>query len=213
MITDMIAICAFVFAVLPIIQAAIYAVKLKRELREEYGFDFVPVKKAGYDDIEEMLKRYKHADEVTIFSGGFDWIGKNKDMKDFLLKLANDNKLKLVSFREYEKVKKSFENKGHGDLFGEFHGILNDSFKFNSGLYGIKCSLIKTLGENRLLFRQSSEVHEFNAGFLGSSKYSRQLLGILFQFADNEKWGKPWPEPTPAPAVSQPEPQVNQNKV
>lgn len=204
-VADMIAICAFIFAVLPILQAIVYKRKLKRELREEYGFEFVPVKKAGFDDIKEMLKRYRQADEVTIFSGGFDWIHENEDMKNLLLELASGSKLKLVSFRKYEKVKELFNNKSEGLLFEELHEALGENFKFDSPLDGIKCSLIKTLGENRLLFRQSSEEHEFNAGFLASSKYSRQLLGILFKFANKNDWGEPVPTRPARPNAMQPE--------
>jgi len=191
-VTDMIAICAFIFAVLPIIQAAIYTAKLKRELREEFGFEFVPVKKAGVDDLEEMLKRYRGADELTIFSGGFDWIGLNEELKNLLLDFAEGGKLTLISFRSQDKVKAAFEKEKREDLFEKLNKSLGDRFKFGSGLDGVKCSVIKILGEHRFLFRQSSDAHEFNAGFLGSSKYSRQLLGILFKFVDTFVDTKDW---------------------
>ncbi len=203
-VTDMIAICAFIFAVLPIIQAVIYTVRLKRELREEFGFEFVPVKKAGVDDLEEMLKRYKGADELTIFSGGFDWIGLNEELKDLLLDFAKGGKLTLISFRNRDKVKAAFEKEKRGSLFGELDTSLRDRFKFSSGLDGVKCSVIKILGEHRFLFRQSSDAHEFNAGFLGSSKYSRQLLGILFKFVDTFVDTKDWSKPASVPTKSVP---------
>lgn len=205
LVTDMIAICAFIFAVLPIIQAAIYTVRLKRKLREEFGFEFVPVKKAGVDDLKEMLKRYKGADELIIFSGGFDWIGINEELKNLLLDFARGGKLKLISFRGHEKVQAAFQEKGYEALFGELVKSLgNNKFKFNSGLDGVKCSVIKILGEHRFLFRQSSDEHEFNAGFLGSSKYSRQLLGILFKFVDTFIDTKDWSETALIPTTIHP---------
>lgn len=209
MITDMIAICAFIFAVLPIIQAVIYKIRLKRELREEFGFEYVPVKKAGVDDLKEMLKRYKGADKLTIFSGGFDWIGKRKEMEDLILEFAEQGKLKLISFRDEKKVKAAFESKGYMSLFNKLHEHLKDHFIFDSGLDGIKCTIINIVGERTLLFRQSSEEHEFNAAFLGGSKYSRQLLGILFKFVDEFVKIKDWSE-TAAPTTTDPAGQSEQ---
>lgn len=203
-IADLIAICAFMFVALPIIQAAIYTVRLKRQLREEFGFEFVPVRKAGVDDLEEMLKRYKGADGLTIFSGGFDWIGINPELKNLLLDFAKGGKLTLISFRNREKVQAAFQKEKRKELFDELVESLGERFKFSSGLDGVKCSVIKILGEHRFLFRQSSEEHEFNAGFLGSSKYSRQLLGILFKFVDTFVDTKDWSEPALAPTTTHP---------
>lgn len=209
-VTDMIAICAFIFAVLPILQAVIYKIRLKRELREEFGFEFVPVITEGVDDLKEMLKRYKGADELTIFCGGFDWIGINKELKNLLLEFAKGGKLMLISFRSKEKVRVAFQKKEREDLFNELVESLGEKrFKFSSGLDGVKCSVIKILGEHRFLFRQSSDEHEFNAGFLGSSKYSRQLLGILFKFVDTFVETKDWSE-TAAPTTTNPTGQSGQ---
>lgn len=208
-IADLIAICAFMFAALPILQGVIYKIRLKRDLLEEFGFDFVPVKKAGVDDLEEMLKRYKGADELTIFCGGFDWIGINEELKNFLLDFAKGGKLKLISFRDEKKVKAAFESKGYMSLFNKLHEHLKDHFIFDSGLDGIKCTIINIVGERTLLFRQSSGEHEFNAGFLGSSKYSRQLLGILFKFVDEFVKIKDWSE-TAAPTTTDPAGQSEQ---
>lgn len=206
MITDMIAICAFIFAVLPIIQAVIYKKRLKRELWEEFGFEFIPVKKAGFDDLKEMLKRYKGADKLTIFCGGFDWIGINEELKNLLLEFAKGGKLTLISFRSQKKVQAAFKKEKREELFSELakNLVLGENFKFSSGLDGVKCSVIKILGEHRFLFRQSSDEHEFNAGFLGSSKYSRQLLGILFKFVDAFVDTKDRSEPALAPTTTHP---------
>lgn len=205
-IADLIAICAFMFAVLPIIQGVVYQRRLKRELREEFGFEFVPVKKAGVDDLKEMLKRYKGADKLTIFSGGFDWIGINEKLKNLLLDFAKGGKLTLISFRSQKKVQAAFQKEKREELFKELakNLVLGENFKFSSGLDGVKCSVIKILGEHRFLFRQSSDEHEFNAAFLGSSKYSRQLLGILFKFVDTFVDAKDWTEPPLVPPTTHP---------
>lgn len=94
-IADMIAICAFVFAVLPWIQGVLYKIRIKRDIQEKFGFEFIPVKEQGKDDLIEMLKRYKGADHLTIFCGAFDWLGENDAMREEIVKLANSQKLKL----------------------------------------------------------------------------------------------------------------------
>ncbi len=191
-VADMIAVCAFSFAVLPSIQGLAYKVRLKRQVRDEYGFEFIPVKRPGDDDLLQMLKRYRGADHLTIFSGGFDWLGNKKEMKKEIVKLARDGKLRLVSFRTENQVRDRFKEEGYEELFDELLGNLKEDFRFESGLEEIKCSVIRVFGtEYRFLFRQSSNVDPFNAGFLSSSKSSRELLHILSTFSEAKDWGKP----------------------
>lgn len=188
-IADMIAICAFTFAVLPWIQGVIYKIRIEREIREKFGFEFIPVAEPGRDDLVEMLKRYKGADSLTIFCGGFDWLGKNKEMRTEIETLAKDKKLKLISFRSEEQVQKKFKDAGYPELFDS----LKKDFRFNSGLTDIKCSVIRYFGGSkiRFLFRQSSDSNPFNAGFFGSSEYSMELLQILEKFTSTKEWGEP----------------------
>ncbi|MBW8038384.1 MAG: hypothetical protein FVQ85_00095 [Planctomycetes bacterium] len=191
-VADMIAVCAFSFAVLPLIQGLAYKVRLKRQVRDEFGFEFIPVKRPGDDDLLQMLKRYRGADHLTIFSGGFDWLGNKEKMKKEIVKLARDGKLRLVSFRSEEHVKNKFTEKSYQQFFDELLGYLKEEFRFESGLMEIKCSVIRVFGtEYRFLFRQSSNVDPFNAGFLSSSKCSRELLHILSTFTQAKKWGQP----------------------
>ena len=140
-----------------------------------------------------MLKRYRGADKLTIFCGAFDWLGKNAEMRAEIEKLANENKLKLISFRSEEQVKGKFTEEGYQELFDTLIKALKTNFRFNSGLTDIKCSVIRFFGgaKTRFLFRQSSERNPFNAGFLGSSEYSRELLLILEKFASATEWGEP----------------------
>jgi len=192
-IADMIAICAFAFAVLPWIQGVVYKIRVKREIQDKFGFEFIPVKQPGKDDLVEMLKRYKGADYLTIFCGGFDWLGENSEMREEIVRLANDQKLMLVSFRPEEHVRTKFEETGRLDLFNTLKTALQENFRFNSGLDDIKCSVIRFFGgaKLRFLFRQSSEQHAFNAGFFGSSEYSMELLLILERFTKAKQWGEP----------------------
>ena len=192
-VADMIAICAFTFAVLPWIQGVVYKIKIKREIQEKFGFEFIPVKIPGEDDLVEMLKRYRGADQLTIFCGAFDWLGKNAKMRAEIEQLANENKLKLISFRSEEQVQGKFTEKGYQDLFETLKKTLKTNFRFDSGLIDIKCSVIRFFGgaKTRFLFRQSSEQNPFNAGFLGSSEYSRELLLILEKFTSAKDWGEP----------------------
>jgi hypothetical protein len=119
---------------------------------------------------------------------------------------AKGGKLKLISFRSQEKVQAVFQKEKREELFDDLARNLGlgENFKFSSGLDGVKCSVIKLLGEHRFLFRQSSDEHEFNAGFLGSSKYSRQLLGVLFKFVDEFVKTKDWNETALAPTTTRP---------
>jgi len=192
-VADMIAICAFTFAVLPWIQGVVYKIRIKRDIHEKFGFEFIPVKEPGKDDLIEMLKRYKGADSLTIFCGGFDWLGRNDEMRNEIEQLANENKLKLISFRSEEQVQGKFTEEGYQELFENLKETLKTNFRFDSGLTDIKCSVIRFFGgaKTRFLFRQSSERNPFNAGFLGSSEYSRELLLILEKFTSAKEWGQP----------------------
>ena len=114
-------------------------------------------------------------------------------MRAEIEQLANENKLKLISFRTEEQVRGKFSEEGYEELFELLKKTLKTNFRFDSGLKDIKCSIMQFFGgaKTRFLFRQSSEQNPFNAGFLGSSEYSRELLLILEKFTSAKDWGKP----------------------
>lgn len=73
-----------------------YLMKL-RAVRRRASFQKKEIHETGVDDIKIMLKYYKGADMVKIYSGTFGWVGKNDEMKETLVALAEAKKLSLYA--------------------------------------------------------------------------------------------------------------------
>lgn len=190
-LADMIAICAFGFAVLPIIQGSYFKREYARRFKKEQGMETSEVKKKG-GDIATMLRYYKGADHITIFCGSFDWVYTYPKMQSFIKRFASDgDKLKLISYRSKTAVSDAFEALGEGGT--AFFELLMEKncFIFGNGLTDVKCSLIKRVGtETRFLFMQHSDTAPFNTCVLSSTDQSRALLHILRELTDPIHWDK-----------------------
>lgn len=194
---DMIAVCAFTFAVWPVLLAFYVA----RRLENQAGVKNIPVK-SDYQAQATMFKYFKGADEITIFCGSFDWIGDHPKLKDQLVGLARASrgagrkytdrgrKLRLVSFRDKEAVREAFQSKRRIEIFRE----LEDCFWFSSPLgEGVKCSVVrKKRGRNVtfLYMWQPDGEPTSNASVRTGGGETRELMEILDNFANSQKWGK-----------------------
>ena len=189
-VSDMIVILAFLLTIVPVVQFVYFKVQYIRKFRREQGIETFKVRIKGKDDLDTMLRHYEGAEHLTIFCGAFDWLRENANMKHLITNLANDDKLKLVSYKSEEQVRSAFAS-NNGQIF--FRLLLDKGcFRFNSGLPDVKCSLIKRVGaETKFLFRQSSEQNPFNACVLSSTDQSRELLHILSKLTEADMWGSP----------------------
>lgn len=202
-VSDLIAGCAFAFAMLPSLQAIAYVARRRRELQKLSGVEIIPVKKAGIDDIRTMLKYYRDAEQLTIFCGHFNWVAENSKLEKQLLGLADESNrgnpdewnLKLISYRTEPEVRSAFEgiqDKDGLDLFNR----LKHCFRFNSRLGpGVKCSLIRKKGRRVLTFLYKWDTDQgdsSNASVRTGGGETRELMDILDGFANKRPpWGEP----------------------
>jgi len=208
-VTDMIAVCAFVFAVLPGIQAYVYKIKLKREVREAHGLQVFEVRNEGVDDLGKMLEFYERAEHIIVFCGDFDWLQpsnlkKNEKynesskrqkrkmeemaekMRDFVTSYASQEKITLVSSKSEDLVREGLSNGNNDTLFES----LSPRFVFDAPV-GIKCSLIEMVNEKyTFLYRSYSgdKRHLFNANIFTKGKESEELVSILQKLIDFGSW-------------------------
>lgn len=87
-----------------------YLIKLQA-VRRKASFQKKEIHETGVDDIKIMLKYYKGADMVKIYSGTFGWVRKNEEMKEILMALAEANKLSLYA-PDIELAKKNLDGMG-----------------------------------------------------------------------------------------------------
>lgn len=208
-VADMIAVCAFAFAVLPGIQAYVYKIKLKREVREAHGLQVFEVRNKGIDDLKKMLEFYEDSEHITVFCGDFDWLQPSnlgqkeefrkaskrqkrkmeemaKKMKDFVASYADQKKITLVSSKPQKLVREAIKNEGNDTLFK----TLEPRFVFGANV-GIKCSLIEKVNEKyTFLYRSYSgdKRHSFNANIFTKGKESEELINILQKLIDFGSW-------------------------
>lgn len=187
-ISDAIFLFAFIFAMIPIIQASRNTTRMLADIRKEHGIEYTPITEEGKDDLDWMAKHYERADRITIFAGSFDWLGTNSRLKALILKLAQQDKLKLVSYRSEDKVLAAFTANDQEDLFQQ----LRLCFRFESELTDVVCTMVhKSPTENEFLFKSRSETidHPFNASVISDTYRSGELLHILSQLSSPNKWG------------------------
>lgn len=208
-VADMIAICAFVFAVAPAVQAGIYKINLKVKLRKAHGLEVFKVKNEGIDDLRKMLECFKRAEHITVFCGDFDWLqpsnltnsdkykeskekqqkrllGQAERMNKFVVDYASHKKITLVSSKSIELVKTALNNKGKDSLFKELEG----RFVFGVKI-GIKCSLIEHIhSKYAFLYRSHSDdkSHSFNAHIFTGATESEELISILRNLIEFGDW-------------------------
>lgn len=216
-IADMIAICAFVFAVVPAIQAGIYKIDLKYKLRKAHGLEVFKVKQEGIDDLAKMLECYQGADHITVFCGDFDWLQpsniknndkyksfskrhkkklekKAKQMKDFVVNSATEKKITLVSSKTIDLVKEGLRDNGNLSLTGNGKDALFKSLekRFIFGIdIGFKCSLIRHLNDTyAFLYRSHTDAHDhsFNAHIFTGATEGEELINILRNLIESGKW-------------------------
>lgn len=208
-VSDMIAICAFAFAVFPLIQILVFKVRLKRELREAHGLQIFKVRNEGVDDLRKMLEFYKGAEHITVFCGDFDWLQpdnlhqkekyKNSSqrqktkmremavkMRDFVKGYAELKKITLVSAKSKELVKTALDPTNTNGLFNHLAG----RFVFGAKV-GIKCSLIEKVNDKyTFLYRSYSgdKRHLFNANIFDKGEESEELISILRSLIEFGDW-------------------------
>lgn len=110
-----------------------------RKLRLDQPVREFRVFETGIDDIKVMETYYRDADEITIFSGDFDWLTTNAHLREMLLK--KNDRLKLVSYRSREEVRQAL-----GELFGSFTFVFQCPIKIN-------CSLVEYPGHKVFLYK------------------------------------------------------------
>lgn len=180
----------FLITITPIFGVFRTTGKLRQEVKDaqqeflaEHGITIKPVQKKGKDDLEWMVPYYQQGERITIFAGSFDWLGKNREIKERIRELAKEDNLRLVSYRTKEQVEAAFQRKGEQGLFRE----LQTHFSYESGLEGVTCTMIDKLGADwEFLYRsragpQTTSV--FNVCYIGTTPRNIELLNILSKFS------------------------------
>lgn len=94
----------------------------------------------GTDDLEIMLKYFKHADAVTVFSGDFSWLKINHELLRHVRRLAAEEKISFVSYKPRETVRRAAGE--------ELFELLERFFRFEPSCR-LKCSLV-TINQSRV---------------------------------------------------------------
>ena len=95
----------------------------------------------GLDDVRLMAREFEDATSVTVFSGDFSWMAdRNPQLPDFenmrklVERLAKDEKIKLVSYREAKNVETSIG----AAMFGKVDKLVS----YNAKLKGLRASFV-----------------------------------------------------------------------
>jgi len=144
-----IALSTVVVSLLPSVSSLNEITKFKKKVNMSAPIEKKSVGMEEGPDLKVMLDFYKIADKVIVLSGGFSWLPKNEELKSVILKLSEEKKISLVSYRAEEDVKKQVVQE---DLFEN----LKENFIFNSGKRGAKCSLVETKNELVFLYRDGN---------------------------------------------------------
>ena len=130
----------------------------------------------GTDDLNVMLRFYKKADKVTVFSGDFSWINANTKLKSVILRLASEKKISLVSYKSRDDVIKAINDT-------EIFETLEPRFIFDNEMK-IKCSLVNTNQSSAFLYKVDKLVEGggLNVCIISSRDDANYLLETLASF-------------------------------
>jgi len=126
--------------------------KYRRDLKRRAIVQAEPVYRDGVDDLKIMLKYYRLAGYVAVFAGNFDWLTKNPELKDQIIRLANEEKIHLFSYKNRETVKDGINNEGIFKLLESKRLIHFDNTK------RIKCSMIEMQGNRVFLYKSEQKI-------------------------------------------------------
>lgn len=114
-------------------------------LRRNALIQNMPVLTDGVDDLNYMYKYFRQASSVTVFAGDFSWIKDHDDLYSEVTRLANEEKISLVSSKSRRLVKSAIDD---DILFNK----LNKHFTYESG-YNLKCSLVQNNTGSAFLYK------------------------------------------------------------
>jgi len=98
------------------------------------------------DDLEIMYKHFSRSEMVKVISGDYSWICKHQKLKDVLIELAQNGKLKLISYKSQQQVVAGIANQ---NIFNQLRGC----FSFENQDRILKCSYVTRPGLDIFLYR------------------------------------------------------------
>lgn len=151
--------------------------KYKSDLKRQSIVKKKPVYIDCVDDLDIMLEYYKQAQKVTVFAGDFSWLTRNNDLKNEIVRLANDNKISLISYKSRQTVKNHIDDVTIFDL-------LEPRFRFDSNKI-IRCSLVEKGGSKVFLYKSDQRIieGEINVCIVYGKDEGQYLLEIIEQLS------------------------------
>lgn len=156
---------------LSIVTVVSYFKKLATIKRDLY-YDTKKVLK-GKDDLRLMRKYYKDADSIIVYSSTFSWVHDDKELRDYMEKVAEKRRLHMRTVN-VEQVKKNIGNISH-----LLEGCLEETDKSE-----LHCSLIKQRGIIILMYEYVDENMQYWVCTIkqkGEGKYLLEMLDELLK--------------------------------
>jgi hypothetical protein len=172
-----------------------------RAIKRAGVVDVHRVRKVGKTDLKTMLQYYRFGDDITVFSGDFDWILKNKKLRKLMVDKAKAGKIHLISYKLEDDIEQAWNETAqrfrvNDDDLKEARDALHPCFRFHQRKF--KFSFID-LGSGHTAFlslvpKASFAGHDCNIGVQsGKSHLASSLLHVvrnLFSREDYEKLRK-----------------------
>ncbi len=162
------------FAVLPV-AAFIRHSRIERKIR---SLQSVPVFIEGKDDYEFLMKFLSNAEQVVFYSASFHWLFVHDDFRDRVFRLAEQGKVRLVSYKTKDQVVATIGK--------ETYDKLRNVFIVNSGKR-IKCTYIRYPGASIFLYKYyivGGSGQEVRIGFVQDTNESKYLLKTIDELID-----------------------------
>lgn len=171
---------ALVVAICFAVFSAINLVKHRKDVKKQAIIQTKRVYVDGVDDLKIMLDYYKLAEKVVVYAGDFDWLTKNKDLKNEISRLAKEEKIDLFSHRDENTIKNSIDD-------DEIFNLLIPRFHFDYDKR-IKCSIVETKGNQVFLYKSEQKIvgRENNVCIIQGINEGQYLLQIIINLLGPE---------------------------
>lgn len=152
-----------------------------------------PVRPGSKDDLQTMYNYYRKATYITVFSGDFDWILKHTELRNLIVRLAGQQKILLVSYKQQGEIEQGWKDTAEeldmAESYEKTLAKLHSRFRFPEEKRKFKFTLIE-IGSDQHSFLSlvpafPGKERDTNIGVhSGKSAHALAIVKVVREFCD-----------------------------
>ncbi|MCH8151108.1 MAG: hypothetical protein IH830_01890 [Planctomycetes bacterium] len=154
-----------------------------------------PVRPGSKDDLQTMYNYYHKGTFITVFSGDFDWILKHTELRNLIVRLAGQQKILLVSYKQQGEIEQGWKDTAQeldmAEPYQKTLAQLHSRFRFPEEKRKFKFTLIEIGSDQHSFlslvpaFPGTGKERDTNIGVhSGKSAHALAIVKVVREFCD-----------------------------